>query len=208
MSPPAVSIAVGTVIALVVLVYVLLPVLGVTPPAARTRGGNSGRGDRVPADAGTTAVDTLREIEFDRETGKLSDADYHALKKTYTERALSELRAADTGASPSLGPPNAPPNAPPNGPPNAPVTESVAASATPSPGAAAPVCPACGPRVESDALYCSTCARYLPGSCVACGATVAEAGARYCGSCGQRLDTAARSQRPEARTADSAALER
>jgi hypothetical protein len=175
MSPPGVPIAVGAVIALVVLVYVLLPVLGVTPPAARARRGSTGRDDRVVADLGTTAVDTLREIEFDRETGKLSDADYHALKKTYTERALSELRAADASASSSGAPSNAS------------VTESVTAPATPSPELAALVCPECGPRVESDALYCSTCARYLPGSCVACGATVVESGARYCGSCGQRL---------------------
>lgn len=175
MNPPTVPIAVGTVIALVVLVYVLLPVLGVTAPAARARGGSAGRGGRGVAEVETTAVDTLREIEFDRETGKLSDADYLALKKTYTERALSELRAADAGASANVVPPTAS------------VTASVTASATPSPGVAALVCPECGPRVESDALYCSTCARYLPGSCVACGATVAEAGARYCGSCGRRL---------------------
>jgi hypothetical protein len=159
----------------------------------RARGGMLGRGDRAATDVGTTAVDTLREIEFDRETGKLSDADYHALKKTYTERALSELRAADTSASSTVAPSNAS------------VSESVTASATPSPELAALVCPVCGPRVESDALYCSTCARYLPGSCVACGATVVESSARYCGSCGQRLDTEARSQMPEARTAGGAA---
>ena len=39
------------------------------------------------------AVDALREIEFDRATGKLSDADYVALKSRYTEQALSAMRA-------------------------------------------------------------------------------------------------------------------
>jgi hypothetical protein len=160
-----VPLALGATLALAALAYVLLPVLGAASPTGRARTGSAAGGGSVgaPPEAGTTAVDTLREIEFDRETGKLSDADYLALKKTYTERALDELRTADTG--------------PPAG-----VTPSAVSARV-----AVLACPACGPRAESDALYCSTCARYLPGSCAACGATVAEPGARYCGACGQRL---------------------
>ncbi len=40
----------------------------------------------------TTAIDALREIEFDHETGKLSETDYAQLKATYTQRALSVMR--------------------------------------------------------------------------------------------------------------------
>ena len=43
----------------------------------------------------------LREIEFDRATGKLSDADYDFLKARYTARALDALRQDD--ASPAGG---------------------------------------------------------------------------------------------------------
>jgi len=40
-------------------------------------------------------IDALREIEFDRATGKLSDADYAALRATYAPLALAEMRGAD-----------------------------------------------------------------------------------------------------------------
>src|SRR3954470_22626072 len=38
------------------------------------------------------ALAALKEIEFDRETGKLSDSDYHFLKTKYTAAALEALR--------------------------------------------------------------------------------------------------------------------
>src|SRR6478752_4475649 len=38
------------------------------------------------------ALTALKEIEFDRETGKLSDADYELLKAKYTAAALEALR--------------------------------------------------------------------------------------------------------------------
>src|SRR4051812_44055215 len=38
------------------------------------------------------ALSALKEIEFDRETGKLSDADYRFLKAKYTAAALEALR--------------------------------------------------------------------------------------------------------------------
>jgi len=39
------------------------------------------------------ALTALKEIDFDRETGKLSDADYEFLKAKYTALALDALRA-------------------------------------------------------------------------------------------------------------------
>jgi hypothetical protein len=39
------------------------------------------------------ALAALKEIEFDRETGKLSDADYEFLKAKYTGQALDVMRA-------------------------------------------------------------------------------------------------------------------
>src|SRR3954469_23138327 len=38
------------------------------------------------------ALTALKEIEFDRETGKLSDSDYEFLKTKYTSLALNALR--------------------------------------------------------------------------------------------------------------------
>ena len=53
------------------------------------------------------ALAALKEIEFDRETGKLSDADYEALKARYTANALAvlrtESRADDDGIERMVG---------------------------------------------------------------------------------------------------------
>lgn len=76
---------VGTALALAALVFVLYPLfrepLGVTARPARRHGGGV-----------TTAVDALREIEFDHATGKLSERDYATLKATYTQRAVEAMR--------------------------------------------------------------------------------------------------------------------
>lgn len=39
------------------------------------------------------AITALKEIEFDRETGKLADEDYLALQQKYTAEALQAMRA-------------------------------------------------------------------------------------------------------------------
>jgi hypothetical protein len=44
------------------------------------------------------ALAALREIEFDRATGKLSDEDYADLKAKYTAEALTVLRQEDASA--------------------------------------------------------------------------------------------------------------
>jgi hypothetical protein len=79
------------VLALAALSFVLYPLLvgdgtfkGVRPVAAN---------DVVDPNR-NSAVDALREIEFDKATGKLSDADYAELKSSYTQRALSVMRSA------------------------------------------------------------------------------------------------------------------
>ena len=50
------------------------------------------------------AIDALREIEFDRATGKLSDSDYDSLKATYTQRAVGAMRAEGSSFCPRCGP--------------------------------------------------------------------------------------------------------
>lgn len=99
------------------------------------------------------ALIALKEIEFDRETGKLSDQDYEMLKERYSAEALGAL--AEEEAVP------------------------------PSRLASQPSCPGCGPRPESDALFCSSCGRQLgaTGFCAGCGAAV-EPGSRFCSACG------------------------
>lgn len=130
------------------------------------------------------ALAALKEIEFDRATGKLSDTDYHTLKSRYTEEALALLRQ-------DAGPPSPPgPAAVPDqgaavgggGPGDA--VESMIAERVRTLQATAIRCPGCGPRPESDALFCSRCGRSLALSgCGACGAPLVP-GSRFCEGCG------------------------
>ena len=116
------------------------------------------------------ALRALKEIEFDRATGKLSDADYDDLKTKYTTEALVALRAEQPGGG---------------------SRETGAIGAAPSPVSRLPVpaCPTHGLRPEADALFCSECGRRLataPGYCARCG-TALEHEAHYCHSCGARV---------------------
>jgi hypothetical protein len=152
---------VGTLLAVGALGYVLFPLFA-EPSAAARRAPM-----RSPSDASSAeqeAVVALREIEFDRATGKLSDADYVDLKARYTERALQAMRAGSTQGMEDE------------------IEAAVRAYRSHMRG-----CARCGPRPEPDAVYCSSCGRYLPGDCASCGAHVEEAGAAYCATCGGRL---------------------
>ena len=119
------------------------------------------------------ALRALKEIEFDRATGKLSDPDYDALKGRYTTEALAALRAEDTEDT-GKGKRE---------------TGNVGAPPFPVSRVSSPACPTHGPRPEIDAAFCSECGRRLgsaPGYCARCGTSL-EREARYCHSCGARV---------------------
>ena len=119
-----------------------------------------------------SALEALREIEFDQATGKLSPEDYAALKAAYTPRALAELRAREAGevaASPRVA-----------------AVDDAAEALIARMKQAGRDCPACGPRPESDAMFCSDCGRMLGAGCAACGAAVAP-DAKFCVECGTPL---------------------
>jgi hypothetical protein len=159
-----IALVVGTVLALGGLAFVLMPVIlgtgdrrAVVAPVRRGAGWRSG-----DAESGATAIDALREIEFDRATGKLSDADYAALRASYTEAALTEMRARES-------------------------SDDVVEAAVLEYRLRRPSCPTHGQRPESDATYCSECGTYLTGICADCGAPVTEPAARFCAGCGAAL---------------------
>ena len=122
------------------------------------------------------ALLALKEIEFDRETGKLSDADYQYLKDKYTAEALEALRSEAEVEAPGDA--------------EALIAHRVQAlrfaAAPPPPGA--PTCPSCGPRPEADALFCSSCGGRLhaPSRCARCG-TALSSDSRFCEGCGSRV---------------------
>jgi hypothetical protein len=161
------ALVIGTVLAVGALAFVLAPLFigGAADTAAAS----------APAGAGEdSAIQTLREIEFDRATGKLSESDYAELKATWSARALAEMRAAGSGA--------ADPGAATGDAPLDPVEARVRAYRL-----GRKECPTCGLRPEPDAIYCSTCGGYLDRACPSCQAPVAEAGAAFCSRCGTTL---------------------
>ena len=88
------AMLVGTALAIVTLCFVLYPLF-------REPLGIQARRSPVAADSGVaTAVDALREIEFDHVTGKLSDKDYAELKSAYTQTAVAAMREKSAADSP------------------------------------------------------------------------------------------------------------
>src|SRR6185437_13859075 len=124
------------------------------------------------------ALTALREIEFDRETGKLSDPDYHLLKTKYTAAALEALRAESVGEGAGSDDVEAMIAA------RVRSLRSTVASMPP----ALLRCPTCGPRPESDAVFCSSCGLRLPQhtGCTRCGAELPP-DSRFCAACGNQV---------------------
>jgi len=161
MNAAIVALVIGTGLAIGALGFVLYPLFfGVAASHSVTRTSNALSDD--------VSIAALREIEFDRATGKLSDADYAQLKEQYTRQALASMRRGAASGAP------------------VPADDEIEAAIR-AYRAVRPSCDQCGPRPELDALFCSKCGRYLPGKCEQCGRRVDEVGARFCAACGHRL---------------------
>jgi len=161
-----IALIIGTVLAIAAMAWVLAPLFrsdAAAPigPVSSARHDITARRER--------AVEALREIEFDRATGKLSDADYDMLKARYTTQAVSAMRSESGAAA---------------------VDESEIEAAIRRAREAQANVPSCsvhGRRPEPDAIYCSECGRFLGGACANCGATASAPGARFCEGCGHLL---------------------
>ncbi len=160
MSAGMLALVAGTILAVGALAFVLYPLFFVVPEHARTAAAERDRPD-------DSAILALREIEFDRVTGKLSEPDYAELRATYAARALREMR--ETNASVGDAP-----------------LDAIEARVR-SFRMTHRECPTCGLRPEADAVYCSTCGGYLERVCSDCGAEITEPGAAFCSRCGSVL---------------------
>ncbi|HEV8149277.1 MAG TPA: zinc ribbon domain-containing protein [Gemmatimonadales bacterium] len=127
------------------------------------------------------ALLALKEIEFDRETGKLSERDYQLLKSRYGAEALAALEAET--ARPNAGMAV-------TGDPEELIAARVHAlrSARSTGQPVPPSCRYCGPRPEPGAQFCSRCGLPLHGSgfCSDCGAPLPPE-SRFCAACGTRV---------------------
>jgi hypothetical protein len=155
------ALVAGTILAVGALAFVLYPLF--FPSAERLS--PSRQVDSAPV--GDSAIVALREIEFDRATGKLSESDYAELKATYSARALAEMRKTDAPEPDAVDP----------------IEARVRAYRR-----AHKECPTCGLRPEPDAIYCSTCGIFLDKACPSCKAPITESSAAFCSTCGVTLN--------------------
>ena len=152
--------------------FVLRPILHPEPATEEAEGDTRGNEGEDPDDdfsPRAVALRALKEIEFDRATGKLSDQDYDELKAKYTAEALAALRAETGEQGAGSG-----------------TLRDGTAPRSPLPLA---TCPTHGPRPEPGAQFCSECGRRLGtarGYCARCGTSL-EQEARYCHACGARV---------------------
>jgi ribosomal protein L40E len=167
----------GVVVALVAVGMVLEPLI--SPRRARVADSALDETDFVDIEESESpkiqALLALKEIEFDRATGKLSEDDYAALKAKYAKVALDAIDAEDRAEAGGTGD---------------------AAEELIRQAAQAKICPGCGPRPEADAAFCSECGGKLsaPGCtakkdgsfCTNCGTGLPE-GAKFCGECGTKV---------------------
>ncbi|MGH7581662.1 MAG: zinc ribbon domain-containing protein [Gemmatimonadales bacterium] len=111
------------------------------------------------------ALLALKEIEFDRATGKLSEADYNDLNARYGAAAIAALEPEPAAPPPSSAP-------------------------SPAPATATGLrCLTHGGRPESDARFCSECGAGLvtaASTCAGCAAAVPD-DASFCPGCGRQV---------------------
>jgi rRNA maturation endonuclease Nob1 len=168
---------VALLVGMAILWLVLDPLL--RPAAPRPRVDEPIDPEETPKGIALTA---LKEIDFDRETGKLSESDYQLLKAKYTAAALEAMRQEKAVGSDDI---------------EALVAAKVrafrlaATSTTTIPLSSvggSPACSACGPMPEPDARFCSSCGRRLPTPlvCDRCGSAL-NPDSRFCESCGSQV---------------------
>jgi hypothetical protein len=162
--------------ATLVLVLVLWLVFG---PLLERRGFDASVLPPEPPDPEETrrgaALLALKEIEFDRATGKLNDADYELLKGRYSVEAVAALNEEEGVIATAADAPEAM------------IAARVAALRSAGASGAPVSCPRCGPRPEVDARFCSSCGLPVgePAACRSCGAALPPGG-RFCPGCGAR----------------------
>jgi len=129
----ALELVAAVLLGLIVMALVLGPLFG--------SGRRADPGWLEPLDPEETrrgiALIALKEIDFDRATGKLSDADYETLKTRYTSEALAALREDDASGPDAV--------------------EALIAERIQGLAAGTRYCTGCGKPVEAGLNFCTEC---------------------------------------------------
>lgn len=142
--------------------------------------------------------EAIRDADFDRETGKLTEEDHRLMRERLTAegvKALQELdRLMQSDVREELEEEIEREVVALRGSRSAEAVEKKAVDR----GVREPIatrdvrsvtCHACGSRVRADARFCTHCGASLALTCLECGASV-EADDQFCGSCGAKLTDA------------------
>ncbi len=116
-----------------------------------------------PAEARAAALSALRSLDFDYETGKVSEEDYAGLRLQLVAEAAKYINATATEEDR--------------------IEAMIRARRT----AAGKPCPKCGKPASADARFCPECGAELAPACPSCGKAV-RAGDLFCRSCGSKLE--------------------
>jgi hypothetical protein len=138
----------GVAVAVAALALILEPVA--RPAAVPAGPADAPDDDEIPLEESASpkvqALLALKEIEFDRATGKLSEEDFERLRARYARQALAALDGERAGEA---------------------RLAAVAAADDPAEAlihaarSGLRVCPEHGPRPEAEAAFCSECGRRL-----------------------------------------------
>jgi len=138
----------GVAVAIAALALILEPVA--RPLARVPTAPDPADDDEVPLEESASpkvqALLALKEIEFDRATGKLSDEDFERLRARYARQALTAIDAEDAGHALVTA---------------AATAEDPAEALVRAARSGLRICPVCGPRLEANATFCSECGRNL-----------------------------------------------
>ncbi len=123
------------------------------------------------------ALLALREIEFDRATGKLSETDYATLRQRYASQALEAIQEEEQRAE--------------SGEHDEELDAKAEAAVARIKAQRGTRCPTCDHELEPGAVYCSRCGRSLlvadaAPRCWICG-TDLPSNAKFCDHCGSAL---------------------
>jgi hypothetical protein len=194
------TIFLGVLLTLVALVVLAYPILRRSPTAASAGAGSSALVGLQPNQEQLdellarreAALQSLRELSFDRQVGKISEEDFGAFETNLKLNAASVFRALDeweAEADRRLGPTL--------------IRDYTIRLESLKQGSA---CPACGRRAGANDRFCAGCGASLPAGplvgspsaaptgCVVCGRP-AEPGDRFCAGCGSPLALQAPAQR-------------